>query len=223
MSVLIYRDKQTAAKAASMMLAAGLMESPYLNFGTTYDSSLDETFSSLCNLIENGLVSFGNARMYQLCEFVPNADQSVSIRDLLRDAFLTNACIPEEQYVVPYNTKGNWAQICSDFENDIFAHGGLDLVLIALRADGSLLFNPVGEELAPVTHVEVIGTDKVVTVGMATIMRAKKLIVFASGADVAQTVALALGGSVSNECPASYLQMHQNTTFIMDEEAASLL
>jgi glucosamine-6-phosphate deaminase len=58
---------------------------------------------------------------------------------------------------------------------------------------------------------------------MATVMRAKKLIVVAAGTDCADAAVRTLGGEISNAVPASYLQLHQNVTFILDEEAASLL
>ena len=85
------------------------------------------------------------------------------------------------------------------------------------------MYNLPGAEMAPITHVELIGNEKVVTAGLATIMRSKKLLVVATGKDSAQAAAKALGGSVESDQPASYLQLHQNVTFILDEEAASLL
>ena len=223
MSVLIYPDSKTAGNVAATLLAASMIENPYETIGLTYDSVLDGTFEKLSEMVRSGLFAMQQTRLYQLCEFVPTTEQSVSIRGLLKDAFLDAAKVRDEQYVIPYAADRNWAQICSDFENDILEHGGLDVILLALRPDGSLLYNLAGSELAPVTHVEPIGTDKVVSAGMATVMRAKKLIVVAAGTDCADAAVRTLGGEISNAVPASYLQLHQNVTFILDEEAASLL
>ena len=223
MSVLIYRDKQTTGIAAATLFAAAVMENPYLTLGLQYDSNLEDTFSSIRTMLQQELFSLQHARIYQLCEFVPSEENSMSVSRLLYDSLLKDSDANEEQYVVPFANGRNWAQICTDFENDIFEHGGLDLVLLVFRPDGSLLYNLPGEELAPVTHVEKIGEDKVVSAGMATLMRAKKLIVVATGSDCAEAVAHALGGSVSHEEPVGYLQLHGNATFLLDEEAASLL
>ncbi len=223
MSVLIYADHQTASTVAATLFTASVIENPYETLGLTYDSVLDETFSRLCSMHKDGLYSLKNARMYQLCEFVPGNNDSPSVCDLLTETLFHEAMPDPDKYVIPYAEGRNWAQICNDFENDIFEHGGIDLMLLVLRPDGSLLYNPAGEELAPVTHVELIGGEKVVSAGMATIMRAKKLLVFATGKESAKSVQQALGGPVSNTVPASYLQLHQNVTFILDEEAASLL
>ncbi len=223
MSVLIYRDRETVGAAAATLFAASLMESPYLNIGLTYDSDLDKTFASLSAMRMNGLFSFEHARIYQLCEFVPSDENPVSIADLLQKSLLDGVSLSKDRYVVPFAKGKNWAQICTAFENDIFEHGGLDLALLALRPDGSLLYNLPGDELAPVTHVELLGADKVVSAGLATLMRAKKLLVVATGKDAAKAVSRALGGAISGIDPAGYLQLHPNITFLLDEEAASLL
>ncbi len=223
MSVLIYPDSKTVGSVAATLFAASVIENPYETIGLTYDSVLDGTFDKLSEMVSDGLFAMQQTRLYQLCEFVPTTDQSVSIRGLLRDAFLDAAKVRDDQYVIPYVPDRNWAQICSDFENDILEHGGLDILLLALRPDGSLLYNLTGSDLAPVTHVELIGTDKVVSAGMATVMRAKRLFVVATGSDCAEAVVRTLGGEISSTVPTSYLQLHQNVTFILDEEAASLL
>ena len=223
MSVLIYPDSHTAGVAAATMFAAALMENPYASVGITYDSMLEETYASMNAMLSNGVFSFGNARIYQLCEFVPTEEQTANIRSFLEESLLSGFVPNDSQYTIPYRENRNWAEICTDYENDILEHGGLDFSLLVLRSDGSLLYNLPGAEMAPITHVELIGNEKVVTAGLATIMRSKKLLVVATGKDSAQAAAKALGGSVESDQPASYLQLHQNVTFILDEEAASLL
>ncbi len=225
MSVLIYRDRQTAGAATATLFAAAVLENVHLNIGITYDSVLEPAFESLRAMLSNGLLSLHGARMYQLCEFVPKADeeQGPTIYGLLKETAFAETEFSAEQYIVPISDQGNWAQICNRFESDILEHGGLDFAILGLRPDGSLLYNLAGDDLAPVTHVEKIGEEKVVSAGMATLMQAKKLIVTATGADCAEAVVKALRGSVCDKQPASYLQLHQNTIFILDEEAASLL
>ena len=221
MSVLIYPTAEAAAKAAAAIFTGTALENPYATIGITYDSVLDETFRCIRQSVSEGVLSFSNHRFYQLCEFVPSEESSVALRSLLKNALFTDS--EPTQYVVPYSKNRNWAEICSGFEQDILEHGGLDFSILVLRPDGSLLYNLAGDELAPITHVEKIGGEKVVSAGIATIMRSKKLLVFGTGEDIASTVSKTLGGSVSDKQPASYLQLHQNVTFILDEKAASLL
>lgn len=223
MSVLIYPEQHTVSVAGATLFASALMENPYASVGITYDSVLDDMFGCLNAMLSNGVFSFERARIYQLCEFVPGEEPSADIQKLLEESLFSGFVPSPGQYVIPYYENRNWAEICSDFEDDILEHGGIDLALLVLRRDGSLLYNPAGKELAPITHVEMVGSEKIVTAGLATIMRAKKLLVVALGRDVAEVVSKTLGGSVSSESPASYLQLHQNVTFLLDEEAASLL
>ena len=223
MSVLIYPSAALAEKAAATILAAELLENPYATVGILYDSVLDNVYHAVRSMAKDGVVSFENHRFYQLCEFVPSEEGGTSIRGLLKESLFSDCGPDDAQYVVPYDPQKNWAEICARFEEDILEHGGLDFTVLTLRPDGSLLYNLAGEDLAPVTHVELIGKEKVVSAGMATVMRSKKLIVYAAGDDVADAAAKALGGAVSNQQPASYLQLHQNVTFILDDKAASLL
>ena len=223
MSVLIYPNSETASRAAAILFVANVLENPYGTVGLTYDSVLDEMFRSVRKMSEKGILSYPNNRFYQLSEFVSPGEGTPSIQSMLRETLFGNEAPAAERYIVPFYPQMNWAAVCSRFENDILDHGGLDLSILVLRPDGSLLYNLAGEDLAPVTHVEVIGKEKVISAGMATVMRSKKLIVLALGEDVAEITAKALGGSVSNQIPASYLQLHQDVTFILDEKAASLL
>ena len=147
----------------------------------------------------------------------------MSIQKLLKDAFVSATDIPSDQYIIPYSDDQKWARICSDFELDIREHGGLDIILLGMRADGSLLYNMPSIGLAPVTHVEKIGEDKVVSAGIATLMQAKKIYVAAIGESCAEALSLALRDSINDQRPASLLQLHQNITIIADRKAASAL
>ncbi|MBQ1676229.1 MAG: hypothetical protein II065_02230 [Bacteroidaceae bacterium] len=92
-----------------------------------------------------------------------------------------------------------------------------------MSSDGSLLFNAPEEGIAPTTHVELFRGDKIVTAGLSTLMSAKKLIVLMTGQAMAETAQGAIRGAVRSDLPASMLQLHAAATFLLDEEAASLL
>ena len=223
MSVLIYSDADVCGRVLSLLISAALIENPYSNIGVMYDSILSPSFSSLSEMTKEGFLSFEKARIYQLCEFVPRDELSVSVKELLFSEIMTAANISEEQYVVPFSGEKNWARICSDFEDDILEHGGLDLSILALRPDGSLLYNLPGGDLAPITHVERIGEDRVVCAGVSTVLRSKKIYVIATGSDCAEAVRKTLKSAITDSIPSSFMQLHQNITFILDEQAAAML
>ncbi len=223
MSVLVYPDAGTCGKVLSTLVASALIENPYTNVGLMYDSILSPFFHSLSDLVKENIFSLEKARLYQLCEFVPPDELSVSLKELLFGECLSVANISDEQYVVPYAKDKNWAQICSDFEADILEHGGLDISILALRPDGSLLYNLPSGELAPITHVERIGENRIVCAGVATVLHSKKIYAVATGSDCAEAVQKTLRNTISDADPTSLLQLHQNVTFIFDEQAAALL
>ena len=220
MSVLVYSDAEMCGRVLSTLVAAAMIENPYNTIGLMYDSVLSPAFKILSDMTKDGFVSFEKARIYQLCEFVPLNELSVSVKELLSEEILSHAGITDDQYIVPFSQDKNWAQMCSDFEDDILEHGGLDISILALRPDGSLIYNLPGNELAPITHVERIGDDRIVCAGIATVLHSKKIYIVATGSDCAEAVQKTLKNEISDSNPASLLQLHQNTTFILDEQAA---
>ncbi len=220
MSVLVYSDVEMCGRVLSTLVAAALIENPYSTIGLMYDSALSPTFKNLSNMTKDGFISFEKARIYQLCEFVPSDELAVSVKELLFEEILSHADISDDQYIVPFSQDKNWAQMCSDFEDDILEHGGLDISILALKPDGSLLYNLPGNDLAPITHVERIGDDRIVCAGTATVLHSRKIYVVATGSDCAEAVQKTLKNAISDSNPASFLQLHQNITFILDEQAA---
>ena len=127
------------------------------------------------------------------------------------------------QVLAPADASDNWADSCHGFEDAILQAGGMDVALLTVGPDGSLLFNASEGEIAPTTHVELYQGDKIVTAGLSTLMSAKKLIVLMTGQEMAEAARSVIKGAVNSNLPASMLQLHAAATFLLDEEAASLL
>ena len=126
------------------------------------------------------------------------------------------------------------------YEEAILAAGGVDLQLLGIGSDGHLAFNEPGSSLASATRIKTL-TDRtrrdnarffgsvdevphhVLTQGLGTILRARHLVLLASGEGKADAVAAAVEGPVSASCPASVLQLHPHATVLLDEAAASRL
>ncbi|WP_028643907.1 glucosamine-6-phosphate deaminase [Nocardioides sp. URHA0020] len=124
------------------------------------------------------------------------------------------------------------------YEEAILAAGGVDLQVLGIGADGHLAFNEPGSSLASATRMKTL-TDQtrrdnarffgsvddvprhVLTQGLGTILRARHLLLVATGAGKAAAIAAAVEGPVSASCPASVLQLHPHATVLLDEPAAS--
>lgn len=222
MSVLVYRDKHTASVAAATLFAAKIISDPHSTVGLSYHPVLEPVFDSLSAMTTNGLLNWENVRIFQLHETL-DEQMTEPIFHRLGEILLAETAVLDANYYAPYSTTTSVADACTGFEADILKLGGIDVGLLAIGADGSILNNPAGSELAPVTHVEMGDQGRFVTAGLTTVMQMKQLIVVAFGKECAETVRLALRGAIDDRVPAGILQLHANATFILDDEAASLL
>ena len=222
MSVLVFSDAQTAAAAAATLLAGQLIEKPSLVLGVDCAPALVSAFHSLSAMTANGLLNWGKATVFQLSERV-REEGKASLRSFLDESLLGDLALKSAQVLAPADASDNWADSCHGFEDAILQAGGMDVALLTVGPDGSLLFNAPEGEIAPTTHVELYQGDKIVTAGLSTLMSAKKLIVLMTGQEMAETARSVIKGAVNSSLPASMLQLHAAATFLLDEEAASLL
>jgi glucosamine-6-phosphate deaminase len=126
------------------------------------------------------------------------------------------------------------------YEAAIEAAGGVDLQVLGIGADGHLAFNEPGSSLASATRLKTLTAQTrrdnarffgsvddvprhVLTQGLGTILRARHLLLVASGSAKAAAVAAAVEGPVSASCPASVLQLHPHATVLLDPDAAGAL
>jgi glucosamine-6-phosphate deaminase len=156
-------------------------------------------------------------------------------------AELTDALgIAREQVASPDPAPEGLPTAGERYEALIEAAGGVDLQVLGIGGDGHLAFNEPGSSLASRTRLKTLteqtrrdnarffgSVDEVprhvLTQGLGTILRARHLVLLATGAGKAQAVAEAVEGPVSASCPASVLQLHPHVTVLLDTAAASLL
>ena len=221
MNVLIYRDPKAVGVSAATMLAAHLLSEPRCVIGVDFHETLLPTYESLSAMTENGLLAWNDAKVFQLFEFLPNESGEQRIANLLGKALFAKTDISETQYSVPFSTDREPGETAKAFDRMIQSEGGLDVALIAVRHDGSLLMNRSADH-DPDTHVEAIDGDRFITVGISVIMQTKHPIIVACGKNTAEAVRTMLRGAIT-ESPLAALKLHPGATFVLDEEAAALL
>lgn len=131
-------------------------------------------------------------------------------------------------------------EYCRAYEGKIAEAGGLDFQLLGIGRTGHIGFNEPGSHLNSATrditldHITRVdaapafkGLDnvprKAITMGIGTIRKAKRIVLLAWGQNKSEVVKETIEGEVSSEVPATYLQEHGNTTFVLDKEAAAQL
>ncbi len=219
--VLIYRDAKTVGVSAATMIASHLLTDPGCVVGVDYHETLLPVFDSLSAMTENGLIDWGEAKIFQLFEFLPDETGEQRIANLLGKALFAKTDISEKQYVVPFSKELSKEDTARAFETSILDAGGLDVALIAVRRDGSLFMNR-SYDCMPETHDEMIDGDGFITAGLTALMHAKHLIVVGAGRNAADAVRAMLKGTLS-ESPLASLRLHPSVTFVFDEEAAEML
>ena len=146
--------------------------------------------------------------------------------------------IDSENTHLPDGTKEDSVKECAEYEEVIRSLGGVDLQLLGLGHNGHIGFNEPADAFDKETHCvdlqeSTIEANKrffasaddvpkqAYTMGIGTIMRAKKVLVVVSGEDKADIVAKAFFGPVTPSVPASILQMHNDVTIVADAAALS--
>lgn len=146
--------------------------------------------------------------------------------------------IPDERFIMPPTVADDYRAACRAFQKALEDRGGIDLQMLGLGYNGHIGINqpgtPFGSEtwvspMDPVFEARVrretgVGPDHELgglTLGVRTIMHARRIILIAKGSHKAEMVCRMLKGPVTEDIPASVLQLHPNCTFLLDADAAA--
>ena len=191
---------------------------------------------------EEGL-SFENVVTFNLDEYLPMKEASVhSYHYFMQEHLFGHIDIKPENIHIPDGEipQEEVIQFCLDYEAQIKDAGGLDFQLLGIGRTGHIGFNEPGSHINSGTrsitldhltradaasefHGLVNVPKKAITMGINTVMGAKRIILLAWGQNKASVVKNTIEGAVTPKVPASYLQEHNNTTFVLDDGAASEL
>ena len=191
---------------------------------------------------EEGL-SFKNVITFNLDEYYPMDPTSrQSYVTFMNENLFDHIDIKKENIHIPDGTlpKEEIATYCIAYENKIEALGGLDLQILGIGRTGHIGFNEPGS--APNSGTRLVTLDdltrrdasrdfggkenvptKAITMGIGTIFRAREIILMAWNTKKAAIIKKAVEGEISGEVPATYLQLSDNTEFVLDQDAASEL
>lgn len=197
-------------------------------------------YRELIRLHKEEDLDFSNVITFNLDEYWPMDPKSIhSYRRWMDESFFDHVNIPDENINIPRGdlSRDDVERFCEDYERKIERVGGIQLQLLGIGRTGHIGFNEPGSDrnsetrlvtLDPVTRrdaaADFFGEEYVplqaITMGVGTILSAKKLIVMALGEHKAYIVRRALEGEVTDEVTASFLQKHPNPVFVVDAAAA---
>ncbi|MFO0944619.1 MAG: glucosamine-6-phosphate deaminase [Planctomycetota bacterium] len=191
---------------------------------------------------EEGL-DFSNVITFNIDEYYPmRPDEVQSYHRFMKEHFFSHVNIPPKNIHIPDGTipPSQIEEFCADYEHKIHWAGGIDLMLLGIGRTGHIGFNEPGSSeksrtrlvrLDPITRRDAadafFGEENVptraITMGIGTILEAKKIVLLAFGEHKASVVAGTLENDYTKSRPASVLQLHDDAVFVIDEPAASEL
>lgn len=211
--------------------------------GLATGSSPIKVYEELVRMHREEGLSFENVITFNLDEYYPMEKNNIqSYYYFMHEHLFNHINILPENINIPNGSSSleNPYQYCIDYEMKIKEAGGLDFQLLGIGRTGHIGFNEPGSHensgtriitLDHLTRVDAapafLGIEnvprKAITMGIGTVKNAKRIVLLAWGANKSDIIKETIEGEISPNVPATYLQKHSNTTFIMDEEASSKL
>ncbi len=239
--ILIAADKQEAGRLAADEFQTLMNEKKDIVLGLATGSTPIPLYQELIRREQAGLLDFSDVRSVNLDEYKGLApDHPQSYRFFMQDNLFNHVSIKPENTIVPDGLAVDVEKMCMDYEKKIEEWGGIDIQLLGIGHDGHIGFNEPCDIFPKYTHeveLEEITREAnkrffdsiddvptaAYTMGIGTVMSAKKILMIATGKDKAKIVYNSFFGPVDPMIPASILQYHPDVVLVLDEEAASLL
>lgn len=241
MRIIIANDYNDMSKKAANMVAAQILLKPNSVLGLATGSTPLMTYKYLIKLVNDETISFNEVVTFNLDEYVGIPPKNInSYHYYMQDNFFKYIDIKPENVHVPSGRAENIQNECTQYEKAIHSKGGIDFQILGIGNNGHIGFNEPDLKFEAVTHPidldeETIKANsrffnseeevpkRAITMGVKTIMNARKVILLANGIGKAETIYKSIYGKIDPNLPASILQLHPDVTFILDKEAAELL
>jgi glucosamine-6-phosphate deaminase len=231
------------AKEIANLIKSKQEKNKFCILGLATGSSPIKVYEELVRLHKEDGLSFYNVITFNLDEYYPMEKNSVhSYHYFMYQHLFNHIDINPENINIPNGTipQDELHQYCIDYDLKIKDSGGLDFQLLGIGRTGHIGFNEPGSHynsgtrsitLDHLTRVDAapsfLGIDnvpkKAITMGIGTVKKAKRIVLLAWGHNKAVIVKKTIEGDITSEVPATYLQEHHNTTFILNDEAAQEL
>ena len=241
MEVVIQPTEQAAVNLTARLLADALRTNPEMVFGLATGATMEAVYSELVRMHREENLDFANAKTFNLDEYIGlQAEDKNSYRYYMDNNLFNHINIKKANTHLPNGMSDDIAGEGARYEAAIEAVGGIDLQLLGIGQDGhigcneplsSLKSRTRDKSLTPLTLKQNgIYLDppesmprRAFTMGVGTILDARRIVMLVTGERKAEIVAKAIEGPVSSMVTASAIQFHTNVAVILDEAAASKL
>lgn len=240
MVILKCKDYDECSKVAAQIFVEAIKANPEIVLGLATGSSPIGTYKNIIKAYEEGQISFKDVRTYNLDEYVGiSRDNDQSYYYFMHDKLFNHVDILEENVHVPYAYEGRFEESAKQYTEEL-KKVSVDIQLLGIGANGHIGFNEPGTSFDQETFIVELtektrednkrffaSIDEVpthaITMGIADIMRAKKIVLIACGENKAEAVKKLLSKEITTDFPASVLHNHKDVVVIIDESASKLI
>lgn len=240
MEIRIFNTADEIAVACADIFTELLTDKPECVLGLATGASPVKTYNELIRRYKNGDISFANVKTFNLDEYcnLPRDDKN-SYYTFMHENLFNSVDIKEENVNILDGNAADANTEAKAFDDKIDAAGGIDIQLLGIGTNGHIGFNEPSDSFSDGTF-KVKLTDSTIksnsiyfdddsmprfalTMGINSIMKAKKVVLIATGDAKAEAIKATINGEVTPMVPASVLQKHPDAILLIDKAAAKLL
>jgi glucosamine-6-phosphate deaminase len=240
--IATFPDDRGLAKKLAADIAAELRNNPRLVLGLPTGRTPIRLYRELASLHAHGEVDFSQATTFNLDEFVGlEPTHPGSYRTFMEQHLFSHVNVSPERIHFLNGSASDLEEECHRYEAAITAAGGIDLQLLGIGTNGHIGFNEPARAMVARTHRVTLKTEtrrsnaalfggdpaavpqEALSMGMATILHARRIILIATGKSKAGCISRLVTGPITPKLPASFLQLHRHVHLMLDQAAAGQL
>ena len=241
MKLIVVNNYEELSKVAAKEFSKIIKEKENAVLGLATGGSPVGMYKELIRMYEQKELNFSKITTVNLDEYIGlNLEHNQSYRYFMNNNLFNHINIDKSNTFVPNGLAEDLEAQCKEYDQKIAELGGIDIQLLGVGNNGHIAFNEPNNELSSGTHIISLTDNtieanarffdniddvprKAITMGVGGIMKAKKIILIASGESKAEAIKGIFSGKITTANPATMLQMHRDVTVIVDEAAAKLI
>lgn len=240
MNIIEFESKDQLGKEAAAIIARTIAAKPDAVLGLATGGTPIETYKELIQLHQANQLSFKQTKTINLDEYAGlNPEHENSYMTYMKRHLFDHIDLPQDQYFLPNGKAAHLEKECLRYDQLIEDVGGIDLQLLGIGQNGHIGFNEPGTPFNSKTHVVQLDENTrqanaryfssieevpthAITMGIASILSSKKILLLASGKSKAKVIQYLERAEIHPDFPASALKLHEDVTVMIDREAGSL-
>lgn len=240
MRIKICKDYEEMSRHAALLVAAQVLLKPNSVIGFATGSTSERLYGFLTEMYNRGELDFSELRSVNLDEYYPiSSENNQSYHYFMQTKLFGRVNIKPENVHIPNGEAADPHEEARHYEEIINSLGGIDFQILGVGRNGHIGFNEPDTSLFTDTHLTSLTQSTIdansrffspeekvpehaLTMGMGSILKAKKILLIANGASKREAIAKLREGALDTNWPVTLLNMHNDVTVICDEEAAGI-